>query len=254
MRDPDVSVVTAVLNSAHTLVGCLNSVARQQGILVEHIVIDGGSTDGSFKVLEENSRDGLSWTSGPDSGIADAMNKGVERASGRWLYFLQADDRLIDQTTLSSLIHCEGDPDLIAAGIRFGKRTLLNIPSGNKSTVWPKTSPFKQPFRHQGLLISRSAWESVGTYDTSYGITMDFDWLLRAYWKRLRVLRIGLELAQVGIGGISSETSGKLFLKRLQEEQSARIKNAPSSGWEFVYHLFWLLYWPYRLTRTRIQR
>ncbi len=254
MDSLDVSIVTVALNAGDVLGRCLDSVARQEGVSVEHIVIDGGSNDGSVDLLKGCNASNLHWISEKDSGIADAMNKGAGMSRGRWLYFLQADDTLLETGTLARLVS-QGDEsgaELVAAGIRLGDRPFLNIPCGEVKVGWPLTSPFKQAFRHQGLLISRKAWNAVGEYDLKYQITMDFDWMLRAYWKGIKALRVGMELALVSDEGLSSAVSGGLFRQRLAEEQKARLANAKNGFWRVLYMLFWLAYRPYRVFRTRM--
>jgi glycosyltransferase involved in cell wall biosynthesis len=242
------------LNSVNDLPLCLDSVSGQQGVTVEHIIIDGASSDGTLELLGGREFPGLNWLSERDSGISDAMNKGARLAKGNWLLFLQADDRLFDSRSLASAMEfCEGlETDLLACGITMGERSLLPAADGKCRKGWPWISPFKQPFRHQGLLISKRAWERVGPYRTDYKITMDFDWMLRAYWPGIKVTRIGIPIADVGTGGVSSATGGTIYRLRLQEEQRARLANAPSPAWRFAYKAIWPAYLPYRLLRTRI--
>jgi putative colanic acid biosynthesis glycosyltransferase len=250
---PSVSIVTACLNSVNDLPSCLDSVSCQEGVEVEHIVIDGGSSDGTVEWLSGREDPGLVWLSEPDSGIADAMNKGASMARGDWWLFLQADDQLHGSLSLSMALEQArvGAFDLIACGILFGRKLQLPVPERSTKAGWPLWTPFKQPFRHQGLLISKNAWERVGPYQTDFKITMDFDWMLRAYWAGIKAVRIGIPLADVGTGGISSVTNGSAYRLRLREEQRARLGNAPSRMWRFAYKAIWPLYLPYRLLKTR---
>lgn len=95
MNSPKVSVITVCYNAVSTIENTIKSVLGQTYINIEYIIIDGGSTDGTTKVLEKY-RDQLKWISERDSGIYDAMNKGVEMASGDWIYFLGSGDVLLD--------------------------------------------------------------------------------------------------------------------------------------------------------------
>lgn len=254
MDSIDISIITAALNAGDALGNCIDSVSRQEELSFEHIVIDGGSTDGSVELLNKSEHTHLRWISEKDSGIADAMNKGASMSTGRWLYFLQADDALLDTSTLPGLVK-EGDSyaaGLVAAGIRLGDKPFLKIAPGQVKPGWPLTSRFKQAFRHQGLLISRKAWESVGPYSLNFRITMDFDWMLRAYLQGITAVQVGRELALVSDEGLSSAVSGKLFRQRLEEEQFARMANAESGFWRLIYTLFWMAYKPYRISRTRM--
>jgi GT2 family glycosyltransferase len=252
--ETDISVVTAVLNAGTDLEACLESVSCQRGVKVEHVVIDGGSTDGSLQLLQDRKDPNLLWRSGPDKGIADAMNKGAALARGNWLFFLQADDRLLHDSSLADILRTDGssNADLIAGGIRLGGRTILPEARGKVRGGWPAGTPFKQPFRHQGLLVSRRAWEQVGPYEDAFRITMDFDWMLRAFWMKLKVLRVGEELACVSDKGLSSARTGPVLSERLMEEHRARIRNAPGMPWRLLYRIFWIVYRPYRTTLNRL--
>ena len=86
------TVITPSLNYGRFLEDCLASVASQQGVSFEHLVIDGGSTDNSAEIAVRFP--GVSWTQEPDQGMSDAINKGFNRAKGDWVIWLNADDRL----------------------------------------------------------------------------------------------------------------------------------------------------------------
>lgn len=93
---PKISMITVVLNGGGSLERCLQSVVSQTYPHVEHIVADGGSTDGTLDILRRHENHLACWTSEPDNGIYDAMNKAVQRATGDWVCFLGSDDMLLD--------------------------------------------------------------------------------------------------------------------------------------------------------------
>src|SRR5688500_3797522 len=134
---PTFSVVTATFNNGHLLPACLASVAAQQGVSVEQVVVDGGSSDGTPALLREwHDRLGA-WVSEPDSGISEAMNKGIARARGEWLLFLHADDVLDSPQALAGVL-----PQLEASGaeivgfpIRFGAAPGRVVPPRG-GTAW----------------------------------------------------------------------------------------------------------------------
>ena len=88
----DFTIITPSLNYGRFLGDCLASVAGQAGVVLEHLVLDGGSTDDSAAVAAAFPR--ASWSQEPDAGMSDAINKGFERARGEWVMWLNADDRL----------------------------------------------------------------------------------------------------------------------------------------------------------------
>ena len=90
-----ISIIIATFNAGENLSACLDSIANQSVKGIEIVVVDGGSTDQTISILKEFVHPGLSWITEPDKGIFDALNKGIERARGRWLYFLGSDDKLL---------------------------------------------------------------------------------------------------------------------------------------------------------------
>lgn len=89
------SIVIATYNAAEELEACLASISAQPVRGIEVVVADGGSTDGTLAILQSQTMPNLRWTSEPDKGIYDALNKGALLSKGRWLYFMGSDDRLL---------------------------------------------------------------------------------------------------------------------------------------------------------------
>lgn len=96
MKSPLVSIITVTYNAVSTIEKCILSVNRHKMDDIEFIVIDGASTDGTVNLLEKHNDKIDVWISEPDSGIYDAMNKGLDRASGDYVYFLGGDDILLN--------------------------------------------------------------------------------------------------------------------------------------------------------------
>lgn len=102
-NQPLISVITVVRNGAATISQTLESVRIQRQVSVEHIVIDGASSDETVEILRSHQGDQLRWITEHDQGIYDAMNKGIYLARGEWLLFLGADDVLADPTVLADI-------------------------------------------------------------------------------------------------------------------------------------------------------
>jgi glycosyltransferase involved in cell wall biosynthesis len=118
---PRISVVTVSFNAAATIADTLASVARQTGVNYEHIIVDGGSSDGTMDVVRQHDHDRLIAKSEPDAGIYDAMNKGVAQATGDYLLFLNADDYLArpDALALAAEKLGQTDSDCLFADTQF---------------------------------------------------------------------------------------------------------------------------------------
>ncbi len=91
---PLISIITVTFNAGRHLQQCIDSIQSQSYPAIEHIIIDGGSTDDTLEILERNNDSIAFWKSEPDNGIFNAMNKGLEHIKGDWIYFLGADDSL----------------------------------------------------------------------------------------------------------------------------------------------------------------
>lgn len=153
---PVLSIITVVRNGAATLEACFASVATHRTPGVEHLVIDGASTDGSVDLIQRNADQLAYWCSEPDGGIYDAMNKGLRHARGSWILFLGADDELA--ADLSGIL-----PRLKEAGTlyygnsywRHSRRTYDGYFSASKlaltnichqSIFYPRAALEKYPF------------------------------------------------------------------------------------------------------------
>lgn len=244
IAQPKVSVITASLNCADGLRECLESVARQQGVTLEHLVIDGGSTDGTIALLEQWSPRLAFWCSEPDSGIAEAMNKGIAQAAGEWLLFLQGDDYFADPLALRDAIAtCAPLDDICAFPVRFGSlaRSVVLQPRGNG--IWLN---FKNGFNHQATLIRRTLFNRIGNYDTRFKIAIDYEFFLRAARKGAQVSRHRAPvLSLMGDAGVSSRRDWPGLSRRFAEERRIHALHRPPGTAPF-YAAFWALYLSYR--------
>ncbi|HLX31752.1 MAG TPA: glycosyltransferase family 2 protein [Gaiellaceae bacterium] len=179
---PLVSVVTPSLNQAATVAATLESVRAQTYPRIEHIVVDGGSTDGTLEILRKaGGGDALRWTSEPDSGMYDALNKGFAAASGEVLAYLNTDDAWFPWTVESAVAALRDHPE---AGFVFGD-LLIVAPSGKQRL--DLHSPFRLAFlrRHAFLaqptvFFRREVWEQAGAFDQSLQLLGDCE-----YWMRI---------------------------------------------------------------------
>jgi GT2 family glycosyltransferase len=242
-----VSIVTVVLNCVRSLEGNLRSVAAQDYPWREHLIIDGGSTDGSVELLRRHA-DRLSfWHSGPDAGIGDAMNKGVARARGDLVLFLHGDDRFLDASSLSrAMRHVVDSSSIWAFDIQFDKGSLARRVSARPFNVWTR---FKNPLPHQGVLCPRDLFDRLGGFDTSLHIDMDYDFWLRAYLAGVPLHRVPQVLAVMGGGGVSSRRDWVGLRKRLREERRVQAKYADTAVFRALYAIWWPLYLSYRRMR-----
>lgn len=242
---PLVSVVTVVLNGAANLRGCLESVARQRGVSLEHIVIDGGSTDGTLQILEDCDSGLAYWSSGKDKGIADAMNKGAAAARGTWLLFVHADDYLLDSpTVLAECVRKISSEDVAAFPVLFGTPPALMPLVPRRVGPWLN---FKMRMCHQGMLTRRTTFDALGGYDLRFKIDMDYHFLLRAYRSGAAISVHALPVLSVmRAGGISSRLDWPSERRRFGEERAIHRELSTGRVLDVLYAIYWSAYLPYR--------
>lgn len=205
-----VSIVTPTFNAREVLTGCLENVAGQTDLHMEHLVVDGGSTDGSVDVLRQfaDSHPHLRWLSGPDQGIYDAMNKGIGLARGHWLYFLGADDRLLTPASLANLLHAG-----LATGadVVYGNVRLLGsgqVYGGSFSAL----DLMRRNICHQAILFRRRVFDRHGDYDLRYRCLADHAFNMRWFNDPgLRVLHVPETVAVYNEAGFSNQHHDACF-------------------------------------------
>ena len=247
-----VTVVTAALNAASTIRGTLDSVAIQDYPKIEHIVVDGGSTDGTLNEIASVAKYLDHVITGPDSGIADAMNKGVQLATGDLVVFLHADDRFVDKGALRRAVAHIDDLDAIwAFDILFGEGDASVRCAPRPFNPWVR---FKNPLPHQGVLCPRRWFRELGGFDESFLIDMDYEFWLRAYLAGVTLCRVPEALAVMGEGGISSQRDWNGLNARFEEERRVHTKHAQGLLWRSIYAAYWPLYLIYRRMVLSLRR
>lgn len=179
---PRVSIITVVRNGAATVSRTTASVQAQQGPTIEHVVVDGGSTDGTQAFLERHLRAQDFWISEPDRGIADAFNKGVALARGTYVQFLNADDWLSD----GQLAQAVDTLERTGADFVFGD--LVFYRDGRPTYVYKGDPAYAAglrthlpPVNHPTLLARRELFERAGLFCLEHRYSMEYDWLQRVH-------------------------------------------------------------------------
>lgn len=225
-----IAVITACRNAHGTIGRSLASVV-QQGLPVDHIVVDGGSTDGTCDAIRGQAHRLAWWCSEPDGGIADAFNKGLRRATGDIIGILNADDwyepgalhavRTAFARTGADVVHGrvrywrDGRPAWVADGSHRGLRRSGSV-------------------NHPSVFVRSAVYRRLGLFDTSYRLAMDYEIMLRWLVRGVRFAYLPIVLANMSLGGVSDRRR----LDALREVRRAQRTHLGGPGPEYAYH--WL--------------
>lgn len=212
---PLVTVVTITFNllkagRKDNIRQCIESVHAQDYPNVEHIVIDGASTDGTLDLLRPYEKQKwLSIYSEPDSGIYDAMNKGVAHARGEFIAFLNSDDFWHDPHGISASVEAlrREHADFSFAPVYYlngddVREGVLDNVIGNFHT--------RMPCSHQSMFVHRRVFEKIGSFNTDYKSSADFDFVLRMCLSGATFVRVPLNFTSFRHTGLSSTTAAQL--------------------------------------------
>ena len=228
---PLFSVVTVCLNAEAHIGEALRSVVDQRYDSLELVVVDGGSTDTTVDIIrrfESELGDRIRWSSEPDSGLYDAMNKGLSAATGRYIVYLGADDRLAPGAlqTVERALHTHEWPEIVAGSVRvFGGATeWVERPRSYASRRMPK----RAPARHQSIFVARQALLDVGGFDTRYRIAADYDIYLKLVQAGAREALVDDVLSEFRLGGVSSSSA----VRTARQYRDVRIAHGSNRAWE----------------------
>lgn len=231
-----VTLITVCFNSAATLSTAIDSVLSQKGVDIEYIIVDGGSTDGTVDIIKEYStrstRLTFKWISEKDSGMYDAINKGIKMATGDVVGILNADDILASDDTLAHIVAhfeerqtVENRSDLIStvsnnkcidalyADIRFVREgeTVAALREAKTARYcsakrWrPWMFRFAAMVPHPSFYVRRECFEKLGGYSLDYRICADFELELRyLYLAKLKAVYLPECVVVMRMGGMST--------------------------------------------------
>lgn len=220
---PTVSIITVTYNAAGVLPATLASIAQQTYRAIEHIIIDGGSTDGTVDQIRAAGENITHWVSEPDAGLYDAMNKGLARATGDYVWFLNAGDLIDSAETLAGIMAIAEQEQALAEtwpDVLYGQTALIDAHGRNLGLRTYKRLPDELAARdlrlgmvvsHQALLVRRAI---APRYDTRYRIAADIDWTIRVLRAAARVTNTGLVHVRYLVGGTSARNRWRSWLER----------------------------------------
>ena len=215
---PLFSIITVNLNNANGLRKTIDSIANQNFTDYEHIIIDGASTDNSKEIINKCNHILSYWISEKDNGIYNAMNKGIEKASGDFCLFLNSGDSLVNEDVLRNVHPFATNDDVIYGDMqimdKYGKITHGKMP--DRITV---AHMYKDTLWHPVAFIKRTLFQQFGNYNEHFKVASDYEFFMRILIeKKLSTIHIPVEITLFDNTGYSSkrETRSILMTERRQ--------------------------------------
>lgn len=223
------SIITINYNNAAGLKKTLDSVAAQTYTDFEHIIVDGASTDGSVDEIIAYcqspiaNRHKITWLSEPDTGIYNAMNKGVRLAQGEYTLMLNSGDYLVDEHVIEKVIPLLDGTDIIQGNTieEYPDRIMRNRGYGKSDIDF--FDVMKGHFLHQAAFCQRNLFDRYGMFDESYRIIGDTKFFMTCLGKENASFKyIDLDISNYDMTGITAETTGKWVEQRKTEVRRMR--------------------------------
>lgn len=210
MEGPWVSVITPVFNRRNEIAGCITSVRAQSYEKVEHLIVDGGSRDGTLEQIRKMAYSRLVLISGKDKGVYDAMNIGVRRARGDVLLFLGADDRLVDEWVLQDVFTAlDWDRyDLLYGDVLYDDGEFF--PSRFDWLI-----VLRNTLHHQGVFYHRRVFDRW-MYNPARRILGDYELNLLLWLSRFSALRLNRVISRCGKAGLSKMCRWSHYVEELR--------------------------------------
>lgn len=208
MQEILVSVITPCYNSGKTIEKTLECIENQTYHNIEYIIVDGGSTDETLEIIEKHRQrlpERFRLISEKDSGIYDAMNKGIGLATGQLIGIVNSDDWYEKDTVEQASAHYQGNPYEVIYGMQ---RTYLN---GREKATFIYHHDFlpQQMITHPTCFVTADTYRDFGTFDLQYRSAADYDLMLRYFEsKKVVFTPVMCILSNFQLGGMSSSQTG----------------------------------------------
>lgn len=220
-----ISIITVCYNSATTIEKTILSVASQTYKNIEYIVVDGNSKDNTLGIIENHEDTISNWISEPDKGLYDAMNKGIDLATGDLIGILNSDDTFNSNTVIEEIanFHTQNNIEASVGNI------LQHKENGNVVRIY--SSRFWKPEKlrigfmppHPSIYFKRELFDKLGKYDLGFKIGADYELITRFFLKNNITWEYsGITTTAMLVGGLSSSgtSSYKLISKEIQKALS----------------------------------
>lgn len=229
-----VSVITICYNAASEIDETIRSVMVQDHADIEHIVIDGGSTDGTQERIERYMECIAHVVSEKDKGVYDAMNKGLRLATGEVVAFVNAGDMMATRNTVSYMVRAFAEQDADAI---YGDALMVDPNDITKvKRFWKGGEYDRANFRkgwmppHLGTYIRKNAYDRFGRFNTELKVSADYELMFRFLYKhRLRARYVPKVLVRFRLGGVSNRSLAHVWRANMEVYRAWKLNGEPVS-------------------------
>ncbi|RAJ73480.1 glycosyltransferase involved in cell wall biosynthesis [Chitinophaga dinghuensis] len=234
---PVISIITVCYNAEQYIAHTIESVLSQTYPHIEHIIVDGASKDKTMEVVARYGARLAKVISEKDKGLYDAMNKGLQLATGDYVYFLNADDVFLDTQVLEKMMaSCEN------ADVYYGEAMFLDAAGkalGLRSELTPQKVPENLDWKslQHGMVVSHQAFivkrDICPPYDLRYKVSADIDWMIKVLKQTKVACNTHLVVAGFRVGGTSKQRQRLAWKERYQilSHHYGKVSN-------FLHHLY----------------
>ncbi|WP_316797831.1 glycosyltransferase family 2 protein [Pedobacter frigidisoli] len=227
-----ISLITVVYNGEAYLEDCFQSVFAQTHPDVEYIVIDGGSTDGTLKIIDQHKNQISYFVSESDRGLYDAINKGIAKATGDIVGILNADDTLASPEILKAVAETFTSED---TDVLYGDLHYVHPSSGKIIRKWKSKQATRNDMEkgwmpaHPTLYLKRTLFENHGNYALDLGTAADYELILRFLYKNnLKARYLPQLMVNMRTGGVSNGSIKSLFNALLDDYKAMKRNGIPN--------------------------
>lgn len=237
-----ISIITVTFNSLSFVNHCLKSIKIQDYKNIEHIIIDGASTDGTQQLLKSNQEQFTTLISEPDTGIYDAMNKGLKVATGEVIGFLNSDDFYANDKIISEVVKKFQEDTLVE--VCYADLIYVDSLKTSKIIRYVKSKKFKQGLFSKGwcpphptFFVRRSVYERFGNFNLTYRIASDVDLMMRFLEiHKIKSCYVPKVWVNMRMGGTTNKNLKNIWLQNREILDSLRKNNLSVNLMKFFIH------------------
>ena len=222
-----ISIITAVYNNRDNIGPCIDSVLSQSYPNIEHIVVDGQSTDGTIDIIRSYENKIGKWASEKDTSIYDALNKGIAMSTGDVIGFLHSDDVFNNATMIEKIatLFSRTNSDAVYGDLVYVSKTnIANIVRYWKSNEFNVTK-FRHGWMppHPTLFLTKKVYDSYGLFNLKYRISSDYDLMLRTLGSgNLHCEYLPEIITRMRVGGASNKSLKNIWIKSYEDWQALK--------------------------------